>query len=48
VIAFLAISDSEEARAFAAKYLQIDEEASLGGLNVAEIATKLGLIALGR
>jgi hypothetical protein len=46
--AFLAVGDAEEARIFAARSLQIGEEASYGGLTVAEIATKLGLIVLGR
>ena len=46
--AFLAVEDVEEARTFAARSLQIGEEASYGGLNVAEIATKLGLIVVGR
>ena len=45
---FLAVGDAEEARTFAARSLQIGEEASYDGLNVAEIATKLGLIAVGR
>jgi hypothetical protein len=40
--AFLAVGDAEEARTFGARSLQIGEEASYGGLNVAEIATKLG------
>jgi hypothetical protein len=46
--AFLAVGDSEHTRAFAARYLQIDEEASFDGPEVAEIATKLGLLVLGR
>jgi hypothetical protein len=46
--AFFAIGDSENTRAFAARYLQIDEEASFDGTEVAEIATKLGLMVLGR
>jgi hypothetical protein len=46
--AFLAVGDAEEARTFAARSLQIGEEASYNGLNVAEIATKLGLIVVGR
>lgn len=46
--AFLAVGDAEETRAFAARSLQIGEEASYDGLNVAEIATWLGLIAVGR
>ncbi len=45
---FLAVGDSEHTRAFAARYLQIDEEASFDGPEVAEIATKLGLLVLGR
>jgi hypothetical protein len=45
--AFLAIGDAEEARTFAAKSLQIGEEESYDGVNVAEIATKLGLIVVG-
>ena len=46
--AFLAVGDAEEARTIAARSLQIGEEASYDGLNVAEIATKLGLIVVGR
>jgi hypothetical protein len=46
--AFLAVGDAEEARNFAARSLQIGEEASYEGLNVAEIATKLRLIEVGR
>jgi hypothetical protein len=46
--AFLAVGDSEEARAFAARYLQIGEEASYDGPHVAEIATELRLVVLGR
>jgi hypothetical protein len=46
--AFLAVGDAEEARNFAARSLQIGEEASYDGLNVAEIATKLGLIVVRR
>ncbi len=46
--AFLAVGNSEPARAFAAKYLQIDEDAAYDGLHVAEIATTLGLIVVGR
>ncbi len=46
--AFLAVDDAEEAPTFAARSLQIGEEASYDGLNVAEIATKLGLIVVGR
>lgn len=46
--AFLAVGDAEEACTFAARSLQIGEEASYDGLNVAEIATKLGLIVVGR
>jgi hypothetical protein len=46
--AFLAVVDSEHTRAFAARYLQIDEEASYDGPEVAEIATKLGLLGLRR
>jgi hypothetical protein len=46
--AFLAVGDAEDARTFAARSLQIGEEASYDGLNVAEIATKLGLIVVGR
>jgi hypothetical protein len=46
--AFHAVGDAEEARTFAARSLQIGEEASYDGLNVAEIATKLGLIVVGR
>jgi hypothetical protein len=46
--AFLAVGDAEEARTFAARSLQIGEEASYDGLSVAEIATKLGLIVVGR
>jgi hypothetical protein len=42
------VGDSEYTRAFAARYLQIDEEASFDGPEVAEIATKLGLLVLGR
>ncbi len=42
--AFLAVGDSEQTRAFAARYLQIDEEASVDGPKVAEIATELGLV----
>ena len=45
---FLAVGDSEQARSFAARYLQIDEEATFDGPDVAEIATKLGLLVLGR
>jgi len=45
--AFRAVGDSDEARSFAAKYLQIDEQASYDGLHVAEIATELRLIVLG-
>jgi hypothetical protein len=45
--AFLAVGDAEEARTFAARSLQIGEEASYDGLNVAEIATNLGLIVVG-
>jgi hypothetical protein len=46
--AFLAVGDAEEARTFAARSLQIGEEVSYDGLNVAEIATKLGLTVVGR
>jgi hypothetical protein len=46
--AFLAVGDAEEARTFAARSLQIGEEASYDGNNVAEIATRLGLIVMGR
>jgi hypothetical protein len=46
--AFLAVGDAEEARTFAARSLQIGEEASYDGLDVAEIAAKLGLIVIGR
>ena len=46
--AFLAVGDAEEVRTFAARSLQIGDEASYDGLNVAEIATKLGLIVVGR
>jgi hypothetical protein len=46
--AFLAVGDAEDARTFAARSLQIGEEASYDGLNVSEIATKLGLIVVGR
>jgi hypothetical protein len=46
--AFLAVGDAEEARTFAARSLQIGEEASYDGPNVAEIASKLGLIVVGR
>jgi hypothetical protein len=46
--AFIALGDAEEARSFAARSLQIGEEASYDGLNVAEVATKLGLIVVGR
>ena len=46
--AFLTVGDAEEARTFAATSLQVGEEASYDGLNVAEIATKLGLIVVGR
>jgi hypothetical protein len=46
--AFLAVGDAEEARIFAARSLQIDEEASYDGLNVAQMATELGLIVVGR
>jgi hypothetical protein len=46
--AFLAVSDSEYVRAFAARYFQIDEEALFDGPDVAEVATKLGLVVLGR
>jgi hypothetical protein len=46
--AFLAVGDTEEARTFAASYLQIGAEASYDGLNVAEIATKIGLIVVGQ
>jgi hypothetical protein len=46
--AFLAVGDTEKTSTFAARSLQIGEEASYGGLTVAEIATKLGLIVLGR
>jgi len=45
---FLAVGDSEHSCAFAARYLQIDEEASFDGPDVAEVATKLGLLVLGR
>jgi len=45
---FLAVGDAEEARTFAARSLQIGEEASYDSLNVAEVATKLGLIVVGR
>lgn len=45
---FLAVGDAEGARIFAARYLQIGEEASYDGLNLAEIATKLGLVVVGR
>jgi hypothetical protein len=45
---FLAVGDSEDTRAFAARCLQIDEEASFDGPDAAEIATKLGLLVLGR
>jgi len=46
--AFLAVGDAEETRTFAARSLQIGEEVSYDGLNVAEIATKMGLIVVGR
>lgn len=46
--AFLAVGDAEETRNFAARSLQIGEEAFYDGLNVAEVATWLGLIAVGR
>lgn len=46
--AFLAVGDAKEARTFAARSLQIDEEAPYDGPNVAEIATKLGLVVVGR
>ena len=46
--AFLARGHSEQTRALADLYLQIDEEASFDGPDVAEIATKLGLLVLGR
>jgi hypothetical protein len=46
--AFLAVGDAEEARTFAAWSLQIGEQTSYDGLNVAEIATELGLIVMGR
>jgi hypothetical protein len=42
--AFLAVGDAE----VVARYLQIGEEASYDGLHVAEVATKLGLIVVGR
>jgi hypothetical protein len=42
--AFLAVGDSEQTHAFAARYLQIDEEALFDGPNVAEIAAELGLV----
>jgi hypothetical protein len=45
---FLAVGYAEEARTFAARSLPMGEEASYDGLNVAEIATKLGLIVVGR
>lgn len=45
--AFLAVGDAEEARTFAARSLQIGEQASYDGLYVAEIATTLGLIVVG-
>ncbi len=45
---FLAVGDAEEARTFAARSLQIGEETSYDGPHVAEIATKLGLIVVGR
>jgi hypothetical protein len=43
----LAAGDAE-ASTFAARSLQIGEEASYDGLNVAEIATKPELIVVGR
>ena len=46
--AFLTVGDAEEARTFAARSLQIGEQASYDDLHVAEIATKLGLIVVGR
>ena len=46
--AFLAVGNAEEIRAFAARSLRIGDEASYDGLNIAEIATKLGLIEVGR
>jgi hypothetical protein len=45
---FLGVGDAEETRTFAARSLQIGEEVSYDGLNVAEVATWLGLIAVGR
>ena len=44
--AFLAVGDAEETRTFAARSLQIGEEASYDGLNIAEIASTLGLIVI--
>jgi hypothetical protein len=46
--AFLAFGDAEEARTFYVRLLQIGEVASYDGPNVAEIATKLGLIVVVR
>jgi hypothetical protein len=46
--AFLAVGDSDEAGAFAANSLQIGEQAFYDGPHVAEIATELRLIVLGR
>ena len=46
--AFFAVGDAEDTRTFAATSLQIGEEASYDGLNVAEVATWLGLIVMGR
>jgi len=45
---FLAVSDSEQTPAFAARYLQITKKRHSTALDVAEIATKLGLLVLGR
>ena len=41
-------AQSEQTRALADRYIQIDEEASFDGADVAEIATKLGVLVLGR
>ena len=45
--AFIAVGDAKKVRSFAAGSLQIGEEAFYDGRNVAEIATKLGLIVEG-
>lgn len=46
-IIFFGVGNAEEARTFAVRSLQIGEEASYDGHNVAAIATKLGLIVMG-